>query len=213
VTFSQDWYKQEAFHTFWRGWPMVKCWLDLGEYHHIIWQTKPELIVETGTYAGGSALYFADTLRAVEQDRDDTNEFNGAEVISIDISNEGDLPDDHRIEFIRGRSSTDLRVLEHVTARAKGRKTMVVLDSDHSEEHVLKELRAYAPLVSVGAYLIVEDTNPDAYRQLGFAEHEGAGPARALREWQPQNHGFKVDERRERFLFSQNPGGYLKRVR
>jgi cephalosporin hydroxylase len=59
----------------------------------------------------------------------------------------------------------------------------------------------------------VEDTNPDAYRQLGFAEHEGAGPARALREWQPQNHGFKVDERRERFLFSQNPGGYLKRVR
>lgn len=205
MTFSQDWYKAEAFHTHWRGWPMVKCWLDLGQYHQIIDQTRPTLIVETGTYAGGSALYLADMLEIS----------GGGDVISIDITSGGEdeLPKDERIEFIRGRSSVDRRVTEYVKEKAKGRKTMVILDSDHSHEHVLKELRCYAPLVSVGAYLIVEDTNKDAYRQLGFPEKEGAGPARAVKDWQPTNRGFKVDERREQFLFSQNPGGYLKRIR
>lgn len=204
--FSKEWYEKGAFlETYYRGWPLVKCPLDLHSYHEIIEQTRPTLIVETGTYAGGSALYLADQLELV----------GGGTVISVDITRGGEdqLPQDDRITFIRGRSSIDRRVLEHVKREAHDKKVMVVLDSDHSKEHVLAELRVYAPLVSVGAYLIVEDTNDDAYVQLGFDPREGAGPARAIREWQPTNHGFKVDERRERFLFSQNPGGYLKRTR
>jgi cephalosporin hydroxylase len=109
-------------------------------------------------------------------------------------------------------SSTDLRVLGKVEEFASGKKTMVVLDSDHSRPHVLKELRLYAPLVSVGCYLIVEDTNEDAYHFGQVGDYDGH-PADAIRQWQPTNHGFEVDRRRERFLFTQNPGGYLKRVR
>ncbi len=207
MTFSQEWYEQAPFLQMWyRGWPLVKCPLDLWQYHEIIDQTRPAVIVETGTYCGGSALYLADQLELI----------GGGDVISIDIQPSEELPDDDRVEFVKGRSSIDLRVLEHVKKRVAGRKTMVVLDSDHSKDHVLQELRLYAPLVSVGAYLIVEDTNRDAYKALyrsGHIDAPDAGPAEALRAWQPANRGFKVDERRERFLFTQNPGGYLKRVR
>lgn len=204
--FSEEWYAKAPFaQMWWRGWPIVKCPLDLWSYHEIIEQTRPTLIVETGTYAGGSALFLADMLEIA----------GGGDVISIDINRGTELPQDDRIEFIEGRSSVDRRVLEHVRQRASGRKTMVILDSDHSAEHVLKELNLYAPLVSPGAYLIVEDTNRDAYRamyQMGQLDDDMAGPAEALRQWQPTNHGFKVDERRERFLFTQNPAGYLKRT-
>lgn len=207
MTFSEDWYKHAPFLQMWyRGWPIVKCPMDLWSYHEIIDQTRPTLIVETGTFQGASALFLADQLELV----------GGGDVISIDINTGTRLPDDSRIEFIVGRSSVDRRVLEHVKQKASGRKTMVVLDSDHSKEHVLKELNAYAPLVSMGAYLIVEDTNRDAYRQMyrdGHLDDDRAGPADALKAWQPTNKGFKVDDRRERFLFSQNPGGYLKRIR
>lgn len=207
MTFSEEWYEKAPFlNMWWRGWPLVKCPLDLWSYHEIIEQTRPTLIIETGTYAGGSALFLADMLELV----------GGGEVVSIDITHAPELPEDARIEFIQGRSSVDMRVLERVRQMASGRKTMVVLDSDHSKEHVLKELNAYAPLVSVGAYLIVEDTNRDAYRQMyrdGHLDDDRAGPADAIKAWQPVNKGFKVDERRERFLFSQNPGGYLKRIR
>jgi cephalosporin hydroxylase len=206
VTFSEDWYKEAPFlELWWRGWPLVKCPFDLWSYHEIIEQTRPTFIVETGTYAGGSALYLADMLELV----------GGGHVLSVDITAGGEdqLPDDDRITFVRGRSSVDRRVVELAKEKAHGEKVMVVLDSDHSKEHVLKELHLYAPLVSMGAYLIVEDTNPDAYAQLGFDKRDGAGPAKALKEWQPTNRGFMVDERRERFLFSQNPGGYLKRIR
>jgi cephalosporin hydroxylase len=207
VSFSEEWYSKAPFNEMWyRGWPIVKCPLDLWSYHEIIDQTRPTFIVETGTYAGGSALYLADQLEIV----------GGGDVISIDINRGTDLPQDDRIEFIEGLSSIDKRVLEHVKERAKGQKTMVLLDSDHSADHVLKELNVYAPLVSIGAYLIVEDTNRDAYRALyqsGHLNDDMCGPAEALRKWQPTNKGFLVDKRRERFLFSQNPGGYLKRVR
>lgn len=206
MSFSQDWYAKAPFlNMWWRGWPLVKCPLDLWSYHEIIEQTRPTLIVETGTYCGGSALYLADMLELV----------GGGDVISIDIQPADELPDDDRIEFLVGRSSIDKRVVEHVKEKAAGRKTMVVLDSDHSKQHVLKELNAYGPLVSHGAYLIVEDTNRDAYRamyQSGLLDDDKAGPAEAVRAWQPTNKGFMVDDRRERFLFSQNPGGYLKRV-
>lgn len=207
MTFSEDWYEKAPFLEMWyRGWPIVKCPLDLWQYHEIIDQTRPTLIVETGTFQGASALYMADQLELQ----------GGGEVISIDIRPQTELPDDDRITFLAGRSSVDQRVLQIVRERAAGRKTMVVLDSDHSKQHVLKELNAYAPLVSSGAYLIVEDTNRDAYRQMfrdGHLDDDRAGPADALKAWQPSNKGFMVDTRRERFLFSQNPGGYLKKVR
>lgn len=207
MTFSEDWYREAPFlQMWWRGWPIVKCPFDLHSYHEIIDQTRPTMIVETGTYQGGSALYLADQLEIA----------GGGEVISIDINTGTELPEDDRIEFLEGLSSVDRRVLAHVKDRVAGHKTMVILDSDHSKDHVFRELNLYAPLVSMGAYLIVEDTNRDAYRAMyanGQLDDDRAGPAEALRAWQPKNKGFETDKRRERFLFTQNPGGYLKRIR
>ena len=205
--YSKEWYEKAPFtEEWWRGWPIVKHPNDLFVYAEILWQTRPTVVIETGTFAGGSALYLADMLEIV----------GGGDVISIDLNVNPDLPDDDRITFLQGRSSIDKRVLEIVAERAHGKKTMVILDSDHSQEHVTRELNAYHGFVSHGCYLIVEDTNRDAYRamfQMGQLPDDRCGPAEAVKRWQPQNKGFMVDERRERFLFSQNPGGYLKRVK
>lgn len=210
--FSQAWYQNGPYlNTFYRGNSIVKCPLDLFMYQEIIWQTRPDLIVETGTHAGGSAVFLADQLDLMVQHeglRDD------AGLVTVDINTGVDLPAHPRVTYVEGWSSVDLRTLEYVQSRAeKADRVMVILDSDHSQPHVLKELRAYHEFVSPGCYLIVEDTNPDAYTAMeaqnydpakGFASH-------AVKNWNPEKHGFSVDDRRERLLFTQNPGGYLKK--
>lgn len=205
-SYATEWYAKAPFkQQWWNGWEIVKHPNDLMMYQEIIWQTQPELIVETGTYAGGSALYLANILDAMGP--------ANSKVISIDIAVAPELPDHERIDFLQGLSSTDLRVRDRVRSEANGRKTMVILDSDHRMNHVLKELKLYAPLVSVGAYLIVEDTHPLAVYSSADVDRSDGYPAGALKQWNPDKHGFQVDHRRERLLFSQQPGGYLKRVR
>jgi cephalosporin hydroxylase len=87
---------------------------------------------------------------------------------------------------------------------------MVVLDSDHSEAHVLQEIRRYSPLVQVGDYLVVEDTNVNGHPAYpGF----GPGPMEAVEKFLAESSEFAVDARCERFLLTMNPRGYLKRVR
>lgn len=207
MTYDERWYADGLFLlNWWNGWQIVKHPNDLMIYQEIIWQTQPELIVETGTYSGGSALFLAnmlDVMGPVE-----------SQVVTIDINQVGpdDVPQHDRIRYLQGLSSTDLRVVDRVKELASGRKTMVILDSDHAKDHVLRELKLYSPLVSKGAYLIVEDTHPLAV--YSGDEPGGDGyPAAALREWNPAKHGFEADPRRERFLFTQNPNGFLKRVR
>lgn len=205
-TYDEQWYEKAPFlQEWWNGWPIVKHPNDLMMYQEIIWQTQPELIIETGTYGGGSALFLAHMLDAMGPE--------DSKVISVDIEVNPDLPLDHdRILFLSGLSSTDLRVMERVRDAAAGRKTMVILDSDHREQHVLKELKLYSPLVSKGCYLIVEDTHPLSIYS-GVSPRDDGYPAGAIRKWNPEQHGFMIDKRRERFLFTQNPGGYLKRVK
>jgi len=175
----------------------VKCPLDMQMYQEIIWETKPELIVETGTYMGGSALYFAHLFDAIGE----------GHVLSIDVDTTRELPNHPRIDFLCGMSSTDKTVISHVAKHASGKRVMVILDSDHSEEHVFDELCRYSPFVSKGCYLVVEDTNEHAYRGVP------AGPARALKKFQPTNRGFVVDESRERLLMTCHPRGWLKKVK
>lgn len=173
-------------------------------YQEIIWQTQPDLIIETGTYSGGSALFLAHMLDCVGDE--------DGKVITVDIEVAPELPEHHRINYIQGMSSTDLRVMERLRQWARGRKTMVILDSDHRMAHVLKELKLYAPLVSKGCYMIVEDTHPLSVYS-GEEDRNDGYPAGAIKQWNPASHGFESDPRRERMLFSQNPGGYLKKVR
>ena len=135
--------------TSWLGHRAQKCPLDLWIYQEIIWKTRPNLIIETGTARGGSALYLATLFDLIGE----------GEVISIDLRNDDmSLPTHGRIRFVTG-NTIDPQVASWVAEQAAGRRTMVILDSDHSRAHVGAELDAYAPMVSPGCYLIVEDTN------------------------------------------------------
>lgn len=162
----------------------------------IIAETRPEVLVETGTNFGGSALFFASLFDLL----------GVGEVVSVDLRPlSKELPAHPRIAYIGGRSSTDEGVLAEVSRRVEGKRTMVILDSDHSRPHVLRELELYSPLVSPGFYLIVEDTAIDTYH--GHSD----GPAGAVREFLAKTDGFVVDSAREKHSITFNPGGYLRR--
>jgi len=119
-----------------------------------------------------------------------------------------DYPQHSRITYLAGRSSTDPEVLAEVRARADGRRTLVILDSDHSQAHVEAELHAYAPLVPVGCYLVVEDSNIGRIRKDLLP-----GPLEAIETFLAGTDEFEIDREREKFLVTFNPSGYLRRVR
>jgi len=182
----------------WLGAQALKNPLDLWVYQEIVYETRPEVIVETGTYRGGSALYLASICDLV----------GAGEVVSIDVEPvRDDYPVHPRVTYLGGRSSTDPAVLDEVRARAGGRPTLVVLDSDHSQAHVEAELAAYAPLVPVGGYVIVEDSNIGQIRKDLMP-----GPLQAIETFLAGNEEFVIDREREKFLLTFNPSGYLRRV-
>ena len=183
----------------WLGSQALKNPLDLWVYQEILHETRPELVVETGTYRGGSALFLASMCDLL----------GVGEIVSIDIEPlRDDYPEHPRITYLAGRSSTDPDVVAEVSARAGGRPTLVVLDSDHSQAHVEAELAAYAPIVPVGCYVIVEDSNIGRIRKDLLP-----GPREALEAFLAHSDEFVVDREREKFLLTFNPSGYLRRVR
>ena len=183
----------------WLGAQALKNPLDLWVYQEIVVETRPELIVETGTYRGGSALFLASLCDLV----------GGGEVLSIDIEPiREDYPEHPRVTFLGGRSSTDPAVVDEVRRRADGRPMLVILDSDHSQAHVEAELAVYAPLVPVGCYVIVEDSNIGQIRKDLMP-----GPLEAIETFLASTSDFEIDREREKFLITFNPSGYLKRVR
>ena len=111
-----------------------------------------------------------------------------------------------KVEFLLG-GSTDPEIVATVAERAKGKRVMVILGSDHSKEHVLAEMASYAPMVSVGSYLIVQDTGGVMIRD------PNPGPRRAVEEFLANDGRFEPDRSRERMLFTMHPKGYLRRAR
>ena len=183
----------------WLGAQALKNPLDLWVYQEIMVETRPELIVETGTYRGGSAFFLASICDLLGL----------GEIVSIDIEDvRDDYPSHPRITYLGGRSSTDPEVVGHVRGRAAGKRTLVVLDSDHSQAHVEAELAAYADLVPVGCYLIVEDSNIGQIRKDLLP-----GPLEAIDVFLAGTDAFEIDRSREKFLITFNPSGYLRRVR
>jgi cephalosporin hydroxylase len=195
----------EAFHrrfylsdcwreTYWLGVRALKNPLDLWVYQEILHRTRPDTIIETGTYEGGSALYLASVC-----------DFLGhGQVVSIDIAARAQ-PEHQRITYIDGGSTEPQTV-----ARANlGGRTMVVLDSDPGTEHVMTELRAYAPLVSPDCYLIVEG---DTIVGDEIATEQTTGPRDAVERFLAETDGFEVDRECEKFILTFNSGGYLRRV-
>ena len=183
----------------WLGAQTLKNPLDLWVYQEIMVETRPELVVETGTYRGGSAAFLASMCDLLGE----------GEIVSIDIEPvRDDYPGHQRITYLGGRSSTDPDVLAEARARAEGKRTLVILDSDHSQGHVEAELAVYAQLVSIGGYVIVEDSNIGQIRKDLLP-----GPLEAIETFLATTDDFEIDREREKFLITFNPSGYLRRVR
>lgn len=185
-------------NTTWLGVRVEKCPLDLWVYQELLMATRPELVIETGTCAGGSALFMASCMDLIGRGR----------VITIDIDDRPRRPEHPRIEYVSG-SSTDPDIVTHVRAAAAERSpVIVILDSDHTRDHVLAELAAYADLVTPGAHLIVEDTNINGHPVLPTF---GPGPYEAVESFLRGNPEFTQDTACEKFFLTFNPGGFLRR--
>jgi cephalosporin hydroxylase len=181
--------------------------LDLWMMQQIMYEQQPDFIVETGTFKGGSALYWAHTLEGLG--------LTNSKVLTVDITDyvKG-LADQHPlwkkyVTFYLG-SSTDNAIVSKIAERVKGKKVIVTLDSDHSMNHVLEEMKMYAPMVNHGSYLVVEDTHMDGVpTQPNF----GPGPMAAVRKFLADggSKDFEQDLTREAYVMTFQPGGWLKR--
>jgi cephalosporin hydroxylase len=186
--------------TSWLGVTVWKCPLDLWVYQELLHRLRPDLVIETGTAFGGSALYLGTVCDALDRGR----------VVSVDIAPQPDLPVHPRVEFVTG-SSTDPGIVADLGARAAAAQTvLVILDSDHSEKHVRAELDAYGPMVTPGSYLVVEDTNVNGHPV--YPEH-GPGPYEAVESFLAETDGYVRDADCEKYHLTFNPAGWLRRVR
>lgn len=187
-------------NTWWMGIRTYKCPLDLWVYQEMLWELRPDLVIETGTAEGGSARYLAHVLDVIGR----------GDVITIDPIPPRHPPLHPRIRYLQG-SSVDPVIVQHLTDLVLGKGTVIViLDSIHTREHVAEELRLYHSLVTPDSYLIVEDTNINGHPV--YRDH-GPGPMEAVREFLAGRDDFFADTSKEKFFLSFNPGGYLRRRR
>lgn len=185
-------------NTYWLGVETLKCPLDLWVYQEILFELRPRSIVECGTAAGGSALFLACMCDLL----------GGGEVVTVDVAERPDRPAHDRITYLHGSS-----VAEDVVGRVKEAvrgdgPVLVILDSDHGREHVLRELRVYGEIVTPGSYLIVEDTNVNGHP---VSELHGPGPMEAVEQFLSETDQFAPDREREKFFLTFNPKGFLKK--
>jgi cephalosporin hydroxylase len=182
----------------WMGIPVQKTPFDLLIYQEILCEVRPDVIVECGTAFGGSALFMANICDLIGNGR----------VLTIDKDVSQAQPTHARIEYLSG-SSVDPSVITSVQKRISSSSVvMVVLDSAHNKDHVLAEMRAYAPMVTPGSYLIVEDGNLNDHPVM---KASGPGPFEAIQQFLSEQNEFEVDKSRERLMFTFNPSGYLRK--
>ncbi len=202
----------------WMGVPIIQRPADMAALQEVIFETKPDVIVETGVARGGSVVYQAALLQMIGK--------KDGIVIGVDIdirAHNRDTIEKHimapHIRLIEG-SSIAPETVEKVRALIPpGAKTMVVLDSNHARDHVLAELRAYSPLVSPGQFLITADTilgyfkpeqAPTYYSQLLV---KGDEPLAAVEAFLKETDAFVVDPINDKLIMSSSPGGFLRRVK
>lgn len=183
----------------WFGYEMMKCPFDLWIYQELLVRTRPDFVIETGTWRGGSALYLAMIL----------DHIGHGQVVTVEVDVKPNLPEHPRISYVVG-SSIDEATLAQVREVVGSHRSLVILDSHHGADHVYQELIAYNPFVQTGDYLIVEDTNINGHPV--YPEY-GPGPTEALAQFFSQNDEFVIDRRCERFLLTMHPKGFLRRVR
>lgn len=217
---SRIWVREIARHKYaynftWMGRPIIQFPQDMVAMQEIIWATKPDLIIETGIAHGGSLIYYASLMEMMGLD---------GYVLGVDIDirahNKAEIeahPMHKRIEMIQGSSvvpGTVAAVAEHV----KGKKSvLVVLDSNHTHDHVLHELKFYSPFVTLNNYLVVYDTLVEDMPEDLIQDRpwgKGNNPKTAVWEFLKNTNQFKIDKMIEaKILITVAPDGYLKRVR
>lgn len=198
--------------NYWLGVTIMKSPLDLAILQQIIFDKKPDTIIECGTAYGGSAYYMAcmmDLMNidgkviTIDCEPNQTKIYHkkafvnvSGQIVSLDVQ-ELKKPDHPRIEYV---------ISDCLSAKVpkRGQKTMVVLDCHHTASHVYKELEKYSKLVTPGQYIIVEDTDAQGL--------QGGGPAAAAMKFLKENKNFIADKNREKYGISSNLGGYLLRI-
>lgn len=185
--------------TTWFGTQALKNPLDLWVYQEILFECRPDAIIETGTFKGGSALFLAHMLDLLGR----------GVVVTIDLEEIPGRPGHPRIRYLQGSSAAPETVAAVRSLIAPGDRAMVILDSDHSFEHVSRELDLYAEFVSPGGYLIVEDTVVNGHPIL---PEFGPGPFEAVAAFLRRDDRFQRDATREKFMLTFNPCGFLRRV-
>ncbi len=205
-----------SYNFSWMGRPIIAYPQDMIAMQEIIWDIKPDLIIETGIAHGGSLVYYSSILELIG---------NEGLVLGIDIDirpHNRELIESHpmykRIKMIEG-DSTSHEVASQVYEIAENKKRILVcLDSNHTHDHVLKELQLYAHLTSIGSYCIVFDTIvedlPDNYMPGGRPWNPGNNPKTAVMEFLKHNDDFSIDKSiDDKILISVAPDGYLRRVK
>jgi cephalosporin hydroxylase len=223
--FSREWQREVADYNYiynftWLGRPIIQLPQDVFAMQELIWAVQPDLIIETGIAHGGSLIFSASML--------ELNAASGGpqdgEVLGIDIDirahNRAAIeahPMFKRISMLQG-SSIAPEIVEQVRERAAGKqRVMVCLDSNHTHDHVLAELEAYAPLTSLGSYCVVFDTAIEEMPAEDFNDRPwgpGNNPKTAVREFLKTTDRFQIaQEISNKLLITVAPDGYLKRVR
>jgi len=203
-----------SYHFTWLGRPIIQFPQDIVMMQEIIWNTRPDVIIETGIAHGGSLIFYASMLELLG---------NGGKVLGIDI----DIREHNRreierhplyknIQMVEG-SSTDKDVVDQVYAAVQGKRVLLSLDSLHTHDHVLKELMLYSPLVSRGSYIVVFDTIIEDFPDGSFPDRpwkKGNNPMTAVEKFLELTDRFVVDtEITSKLLISSAVNGYLRCVK
>jgi cephalosporin hydroxylase len=203
-----------SYNFTWLGRPVIQFPQDLIAVQEIIWKVKPDLIIETGIAHGGSLIFHASILELLGK----------GEVVGIDIEirkhNKIEIekhPLFHRITMIEG-SSIDKDIVKQIHELSKNKKkVLLVLDSNHTHEHVLQELQLYSSLVNKDSYVIVFDTVVEDLPDSIVTDRpwsKGNNPKTAVWEFLKNNDRFKIDKEIEnKLLITVAPDGYLKCVK
>ena len=222
--------QQKYLYNFdWLGRPIIQYPEDMVAIQELIWKVQPTLIIETGIAHGGSLVLSASMLalldycEAVESGKTLDPKTSSRQVVGIDIDirshNRGAIeahPLSGLITMVEG-SSVDKNVIDKVHELAAGHKSvMVFMDSNHTHEHVLGELNAYANLVTVGSYCVVFDTFVEDMPPKYFADRpwdKGNSPKTAVHEYRRTHPEFEIDKSIDnKLLISVAPDGYLRRI-
>jgi len=229
--FLQDSIKAQYSYNFsWMGRPIIQYPQDMIAMQEIIWQVRPDLIIETGIAHGGSLIMSASVLalieycEAVETGTTLDPQAPRSRVLGVDIDIRAhnrkaieEHPLSHRIDMIQG-SSVSPEIAAQIQEIAKDyQRVLVCLDSNHTHEHVLEELKLYAPLTSVGSYCVVFDTIIEDLSDDSFPNRpwgKGNNPKTAVWEYLKSHSEFEIDKEIEnKLLITVAPDGFLKRVR